>query len=101
LVEEPATARNVISGEIDSRVEELTAVCARCGTRTPHRHDADGVLHCRRCVLDTSLPAPMPTIDRAATERDVFLDPPRSRVPGLVLGTLMFVMIGWLIYEAI
>jgi hypothetical protein len=30
--------------------------CLRCGTVTKHMRDPAGVLHCRRCVLEESIP---------------------------------------------
>ena len=72
----------LITGEIAAAAPSdfASARCARCGTTTSHARDPTGGLHCRRCVLEESVP-PTVSVDHAADDRADTVDAWREPQP--------------------
>ena len=105
MVRKPArwnrTDGDAFAGEIEVIIP---ARCERCGQVTSHTTDATGRLHCRRCVMQESVPDAMSSQDVPSTDPMVRVDlhdreTPTARVVRIVGVTLFVALIAALLLK--
>ena len=82
---------------------EVEAPCAVCGTRTKHRGDSAGSLHCVRCVLEASLPITSDVTPVQTAAVSLVDEPPRRRrsIAEITAAVVTVAIVGFLVYAFI
>ena len=81
---------------------EVEAPCAVCGTRTKHRGDSAGSLHCVRCVLEASLPITSDVTPVQTPAVPIAEEPRRRRSTAEIIAAVVTVaIVGFLVYAVI